>query len=120
MDREIYQKIIHVKKWLNGSSVEKKKNLDIYGVINYVFDEYIKHNRIDSKQRITLKMIREIDQSYQNDEINMDICKLSKNDINIVRNYIFSDMEPENNHSLDDFFKSIEMLDKMKRNCIID
>lgn len=121
MPKEIYEKIIHVKRWLSYSTNKQKNNLDIYGVINYVFGDYIKIKSIDSKVRITREMMKEINQSCENHSIDIDISKISRKDINIILNYICETYdEHEKKYGVIDTLDAMKKLDKMGSKTIVD
>jgi hypothetical protein len=121
MPKEIYEKIIHVKRWLSYSMVKKRNNLDIYGVINYVFGEYIKIKNIDSKVRITREMMKEINESCENYNIDIDVCRIPKKDIDIINKYIFETAdEHEKRYGVIDILDAAQKLGKLRSKSIVD
>ena len=88
MNIDIYKKIIHVKECLK----KERKFFDIYGVIDYVFSEYIKQENINRRQKITRKILKEIDETYKNNEI--DLCIIPIKEIELLQEYIHNNKLP--------------------------
>jgi hypothetical protein len=116
---EMYRNIIYVMNYLYKLPKKQRKDLEVYeihDVICYVFNEYIKLKGINDKKEITDQMIKEMRSISTYDEIDTSqISKLSRHDINIVRNYIGETSDD----GLDAIY-ALDKLDKMSRNCIID
>ena len=88
MSKEMYKKIIHIKEYLSKSHVKEKNSLGLYGTVNYVLDEYIGFKGVGYKQRITKKMLMDIDKSYENNEIDLDPFHLSVKELDLLQHYI--------------------------------
>jgi hypothetical protein len=87
--KDIYKKIIHVKECLK----KERKLFDIYGVIDYVFNEYIKQENVERRQNITKKILKEIDETYKNNELDLDLCVIPIKEIELLQEYIHNNIK---------------------------
>jgi len=106
--KETYKKIIHVKECLK----KERKFLETHEVVDYVFSEYIKQESVDKRQKITKKILKEVDETYKNNEVDLDWCVIPIKEIELLQEYIYDNSKLPSIHG----FYIMLKLQNMKNN----